>query len=187
MAKTSPRDAAQGFASHLNTVLNATVTDARITTSATANDRRFSLAHVSPDGLPTAFALAGTDLSLLFHQVVEVQDDGHCRTISYNYRLASGPAKSDWILRWEYNRKPPAPDYRYVRGHLHVNARLTDEQVEQKTAKGAAHLHLATGRVPFELVVWHLIAEWGVDSRTSAWQDVLGESLDGFEERQNAI
>jgi hypothetical protein len=46
--------------------------------------------------------------------------------------------------------------------------------------------HLPTSRVPFELVLWHLIAEWGVRAKTDAWQHRLRDSLAGFEERRPA-
>jgi hypothetical protein len=35
-------------------------------------------------------------------------------------------------------------------------------------------------------VLWHLIAEWGVQARTEDWQDLLRASMAGFEERRSA-
>jgi hypothetical protein len=40
--------------------------------------------------------------------------------------------------------------------------------------------------VPLELVLWHLIAEWGVTPKTDGWQEVLDKSLTGFEQRRTA-
>jgi len=40
--------------------------------------------------------------------------------------------------------------------------------------------------VPFELALWRLIAEWGVQAKTADWKDVPEESLAGFEERRTA-
>jgi hypothetical protein len=40
--------------------------------------------------------------------------------------------------------------------------------------------------VPFELVLWHLIAEWGAQAKTEDWQRRLHGSLTGFEERRSA-
>lgn len=67
-----------------------------------------------------------------------------------------------WLLRWEYSRERPRADYAYPLAHIHA------------------------ARVPLELVLWHLIAEWGVTPKTDGWYDVLGESLAGFEQRRTA-
>jgi hypothetical protein len=40
--------------------------------------------------------------------------------------------------------------------------------------------------VPLELVIWHVIAEWGVVPKTDDWRELLGESLEGFERRRRA-
>jgi len=80
----------------------------------------------------------GSTLRLLFSQTVEVVE-AKCHTVTYAYRLATGETKDAWLARWEYFRRPPRPDYFYP------------------LAKPAPHLHLPTGRVPFELDLWHLI------------------------------
>ena len=49
------------------------------------------------------FALLGSSLRLLLSQTVEVIH-GRCNTVTYAYRVASGNAKRDWLLRWEYFR-----------------------------------------------------------------------------------
>jgi hypothetical protein len=50
--------------------------------------------------------------------------------------------------------------------------------------QGVGHLHFPTRRVPIELVFWHLIAEWNVTPLSDSWREILGDSIDGFEERQ---
>jgi len=67
-----------------------------------------------------------------------------------------------------------------------VNAALLDADAEAMLAKPASHLHLPTARLPLELVLWHLIAEWDVEARTPHWQDLLRASLAGFEERRSS-
>jgi hypothetical protein len=131
------------------------------------------------------FGLLGSSLRLLLSQTVEV-DEGRCHTVTYAYRLASGDAKRDWLLRWEYFRRPPTADYRYPLAHAHVNATLLDADTEEMLARPASHLHLPTAHLPLELVLWHLIAEWGVQARTEDWQDLLRASMAGFEERRSA-
>lgn len=147
----SPRSAAQGFADHRNAILNATVSDARLTIlAAPGYDNQFTIACL--DG-PRAgpFALLGSSLRLLLSQTGEVIE-GRCHTVTYAYRLSSGDAKSDWLLRWEYFGRPPRPDYAYPLAHAHVNAALLDADAE------------------------------GVETRTPDWQDLLRDSRAGFEE-----
>lgn len=138
------------------------------------------------DGRRTvAFALHGTSLRLLFSQTVEVAGD-KCHTVTYAYRLAGGDAKEAWLVRWEYFRRAPRSDYVYPLAHLHLNADLRDAGTGERLAKPAPHLHLPTARVPIELVLWHLIAEWGVRAKSADWQQTLRGSLVGFEERRTA-
>lgn len=131
------------------------------------------------------FALLGSSLRLLLVQTVEVIER-RCHTVTYAYRLATSDAKRDWLVRWEYFRRPPKPDYRYPLAHAHVNAALHDAEAEARLAKPTQHLHVPTARVPLELVLWHLIAEWGIEPRTPDWQRVLRESLAGFEQRRSS-
>jgi hypothetical protein len=92
-----------------------------------------------------------------------------------------------WVLRWEYFRERPRPDYEYPLAHLHANAEFVESaRVEARLDKPPAHLHIPTARVPLELVLWHLIAEWSVTPKTDAWRGVLAESVEGFEERRTA-
>jgi hypothetical protein len=128
----------------------------------------------------TPFALAGTGLRLFVHQTIDVGEEGHCQTADYQYRLASGDEKADWLLRWEYFRTPPTPDYPYTRAHLHVKATLATGDRE------LPKLHVPTARVPLELVLWHAIAEWGVAPKAENWREILEASLSGFEQRRQA-
>lgn len=105
--------------------------------------------------------------------------DGHCRIESYTYRLQSGDETKSWLIRWEYHREPPRGDYEYSLAHVHVHGQFPDGEPIDR-------LHIPTRRVPLELVVWHLIAEWGVESKTDDWQAILTESIEGFDERRTA-
>lgn len=120
--------------------------------------------------------LHGTSSRLFVRQIVEVLD-GHCQTESYGYRLQAGDAINSWLIRWEYHRHPPRDDYPYTPAHVHVNGAFAD-------GRPTGPLHLPTRRVPLELVIWHLLAEWGVDSRTEDWRHLLAGSIEGFDERR---
>lgn len=69
---------------------------------------------------------------------------------------------------------------------VHVNGTLADFATERLASRPLPRLHLATGRVGLELVVRHLIAEWGVQPKSDDWPDILEASLAGFEQRRTA-
>lgn len=122
--------------------------------------------------------LQGTSSRLFVRQLFEVVD-GHCQIESYSYRLQTTDERESWLLRWEYYREPPKVDYPYPLAHVHFNGRLTDRTQ-------ADRLHVPTRRIPLELVVWHLVAEWGVEPKGDDWRAVLEESIAGFDERRRA-
>jgi hypothetical protein len=67
-----PRNVAQAFADYLNGILNAAVSDARLTLVAVPGQPdHFTLACLQ-DNRPVTFALDGSPLRLLFSQTVEV-------------------------------------------------------------------------------------------------------------------
>jgi hypothetical protein len=86
---------------------------------------------------------------------------------------------ASWLVRWEYLRKPPRTDYPYPLAHVHLHAEFTD-------GGSADRLHIPTARVPLELVIWHLIAEWGVSPKGADWRAVIDDSLEGFRARRRA-
>jgi hypothetical protein len=135
------------------------------------------------DGQFEAFAMRGAKVLLFVDHRICVDDDGHCRTLSYSYRLQHAADRHSWIIRWEFLRQPPDPSYDYPLGHLHVNAEF-GAGVADSIAKTLGHLHVATGRVAIEHVLWHVLSEWGVESRTKDWKAALRESLSGFEARR---
>ena len=83
-------------------------------------------------------------------------------------------------MRWEYFReRPEEPDYPYALAHVHVNA-------VSRGGRPLDRLHIPTRRVPLEMVLWHLIAEWEVATRKPDWRAILHESTMGFDERRTA-
>ncbi len=132
----------------------------------------------------TPFVLHGVGERLFVQQAIEVVGD-HCQTVSYAYRFQS--ADDVWLLRWEYSRERPKADYAYPLAHLHANAEFVERaSAVARLDKTPSHLHIPTARVPLELVLWHLIPEWGVTPKTDGWFEVLDESLAGFERRRTA-
>jgi len=165
-------------------VLNRTVSDARLSLLARRfSDTRFVIACLRDDR-PVPFALLGTKLRMYVEHEVDAFD-GRAHTASYSYTVQSGDPHELWLARWEYLRERPR-GYPYALGHLHVNGSFGDPAGAALAAKSLARLHLPTARVAFELVLRHLIAEWNVQPKTADWQDVLDESLAGFEERRTA-
>ncbi len=102
--------------------------------------------------------LLGSTLRLFVSQTIVVVS-GHCQTESYAYRLQEDDSRQSWLLRWEYLREPPRPEYPYPAAHVHVNGAW-------ERSEALDHLHIATRRIPLELVLWHLIAEWDVTPRS---------------------
>ncbi len=165
-------------------MLNGTVSDARLTLlSRPYSPTRFLIACVQ-DARPVAFALHGTGLRLYVeHEVDATGDKAH--TASYRYVLQSDDPHESWLVRWEYLRERP-PGYPYALGHVHVRADFGAQAGTGLAAKPLARLHLPTARVAFELVLRHVIAEWGVQPKTCGWAEILDASLAGFEERRTA-
>jgi hypothetical protein len=126
---------------------------------------------VNEDDAP--LELRGTTARLFVQQMVVVED-GFSRTESYSYCLQADASPQSWLIRWDYRREPPRPDYAYPRAHVHVNGMLPD-----RTVIGA--LHIPTCRVPLEFVIRHLITEWGVKPKSEGWQAILDESVEGLE------
>jgi len=111
----------------------------------------------------------------LFVRLVVVVEDGRCRTESYAYRLQADASRGSWLVRWEYRRDPPLADYAYPRAHVHVNSFFAD-------GVPVGRIHVATGRMPLELVLRNLISDWGVKPRTEAWEAILKESAVDFDD-----
>jgi hypothetical protein len=128
------------------------------------------------DRASSPLELAGTSARLFVRQLIEVVGE-HCQTESYSYRLRADESVGSWLVRWEYHRAPPRADYPYPLAHVHLNAEFVN-------GNAAGRLHIPTRRVPLELVLLHLISEWGVAPRLDDWRKVLDESIAGFDERR---
>jgi hypothetical protein len=186
LAKTAADEAtrtAQGLVDHFNTVLNRTVSKSRlelVLEKGTDPPHFDILRRVNKRVAP--LELHGTSARLLVQHKIEVVDD-HCATLTYTYRYQLNDDPSSWVCRWEYFRKPPKPDYRYALSHMHVNADLA----RKAGSDDVSGFHFPTARVPLELVLLHLIEEWGVKPlNKKKWRDTIMQSREGFEERRTA-
>lgn len=84
------------------------MSDARLTLVKSEKPEHFTISCVEGEKI-VAFGLNGSPLCLLVKHEIDVID-GECHTTSYGYRLATGPSKAEWLLRWEYFRQKPKPD-----------------------------------------------------------------------------
>lgn len=161
-------------------MLNSTVSDARLSLlTRPAASARYRIACVH-DARPVAFAMHGTSLRLYVEHEVDVAD-AIAHTASYRYVLQASDTPDSWLLRWEYLRERPS-GYVYPLGHLHVRAGLPGDVA----TKPLERLHIPTARVAVELVLRHLITEWGIQPKTDDWWSILEDSLSGFEGRRTA-
>ncbi len=126
--------------------------------------------------------LSGTQRTLFAQQVIRVVDESdgrkHCQTVSYRYRLQADASPKSTLIRWEYDREPPRPDYQYPPAHVHFHGELEGEDARSR--------HVPTGRVPLEYVVWHLISDWETAPLVDEWKAILEASIEGFQERRTA-
>jgi hypothetical protein len=118
-----PRSVAEAFADHLNSRLNGTVIDGRLTVIGDpSHPARFTLARLRGT-TPISFALHGSSVRLLVVQALQVTGE-HCQTLTSQYRLSLGEDKQSCLMCWEYFRDWPTPAYPYPLAHVHVNADL---------------------------------------------------------------
>lgn len=164
----------RAFADRLNRTLNTTVTHARLEIRALPDGTRFDIAHYR-DGRVAPFELNGGEGQLRVLHQVQVDDDGLPHTHRYSYAFMTGPA-ADWAFRYEFNRVPPRPDYRYPLAHVHV-------------AGDMGKLHFPTRRMPLELVLLHLLTEdvWPVAPLDQDWAQILEAGIADFEERRSDL
>lgn len=176
------RSVAQAFADDLNLVLNQTVSHARLSLQSDPRAPNHFLLACFKGARVSSFDLHRSPLRLLVTHNLWVEDD-EAHTASYAYRLMTSDSKDDWLLRWEYYRRPPRDGYEYPLAHCHAR--------HGKVGIGAVQLdlnrlHIPTGRMALEHVIWHLIAEWGVASLTVDWLQILKRSIDQFESQRTS-
>lgn len=136
----------------MNSVLNRTISDGRLTLLPDPEyDEQFYLCRVE-SAQRASLELRGTSARLFVGQAIEI-DGGHVKTNSATYRYQLTEETSSWLIRWEYFRDRPRPDYEYPLAHVHVNGDFHDDEVAASLRKPLPHLHIPTARVAMEHVI----------------------------------
>jgi len=156
------------------------VTDGRLAALVTGEDEFTLTRSVSGEWVP--FELHGIDHLLFINHRVHIVE-GHCETQQYRYSIQRTSERKSSLIRWEYLRNPPDEAYDYALGHVHVEANFLGAH---DTPKPLRDMHIGTGRVALEHVLWHLISDWGVESKADDWKSILSGSVEGFEGRRRA-
>jgi hypothetical protein len=169
------RRVAQDLADRLNSVLNRTVSDSRLSVRKVADrSGAFELSRVVAEN-DTPLELNGVPLRLFVKHVVTIEN-GRCRTNTYSYRLQPDGAGKSWLIRWEYARNRPTADYVYPLAHVYFNGNF-------QNGTFAGKLHVPTNPVGLGLVIRHLVTDWDVKPRTDDWESILEESTaQGFDQ-----
>jgi hypothetical protein len=159
------------------------LTKSRLTVSEIPNeDDQYLINRVEGGRGSLPLELPGMERTLFVQHLVRVVEDGdgggRCNTLSYRYRLQADSERKSTLIRWEYDREPLREVYPYPPAHVHFHGDLG--------GSAARDLHVPTGRIPLEMVLWHLIADWGVPPLIENWQETLEGSIEGFRERFSA-
>jgi hypothetical protein len=83
------------------------------------------------------------------------------RTDGYFYRVRHSDDSIGELISWHWHPGAPMKD-----PHVHIT--------------GLHGLHVPSGRIAFEEVVWMLVQDLGISARRSDWRDVLTECLARF-------
>ncbi|HVO62234.1 MAG TPA: hypothetical protein VMT53_14955 [Terriglobales bacterium] len=176
-----PGDVFRHFRDHISSLLNRTITDARLSLTHLKDKPFAQFAFRDEADMPIAAPLFSKNLFLAASQHLEVRPEaGKWRlyTLEYNYHLLEAPSPdSRWIIRWEYKSHKRLRN-EHPRHHVHLDVTL-------KTSAGDLnldHLHLSTGWVTIEEVIRFLIAEVGIKAKSKTWDDDLLESEALFKE-----
>ena len=177
--RITPTSAVRLYVDFLNQVLNAILTDSRLTALESRPNYvidRFQNEEFKPLELrPRGF--------LHFRQFVTRVDE-HVQVEWYNYIYSVSPDRDDedaWICRYEYKREPSSPNV--PRAHLHINAKAKKGWHLKRPLK---RIHFPTMRMSIEHLIWHLIEECGVTPKISRNQALkeLASSYSGFTDRR---
>jgi hypothetical protein len=128
------------------------------------------------DGAARAVEIGKSGFFLFINQSVKVTKEARrryrLRTLTYSYRIADGPAREDWLFRWEYvNHDTEQGKSLHPRHHCHLP--VDHRCLTTKT-------HIPTGWVLLEEVIRFLIHELDVDPLNENWDGILQESEEQF-------
>ena len=161
------------FAEHINSLLHRTITDTPLA-NLISKDRPVAFLEFRKNGEAVSVPL-NNGFYLYLNQTLQARKEGkvHClRTLAYSYRIGEGPARQDWLIRWEYNSRETEVGF-HPRHHCHLRSKLPcfgDRELL------LAKMHIASGWVTIEEVIRFLIHELAVKPKTDNWDEILQDS-----------
>jgi len=163
----------QRYVDYLNTILNQTITDSRLTVINRGEHlivTRYQNKNFLPLELDPPSFLHFKQLAFVNSKGKVVVED--CR---YLYSMSDNIDDEDkWIFRYEYNLKP---DKNVPHAHIHLNGYCNNICIK--------HIHFPTGRVSIEQIIAHLILEHKIIPKQPGWFETLSDSHKGFLQRRN--
>jgi hypothetical protein len=175
-----PKEVFDEFRDYLASVLNKTVTDARLSLVHARNSDRAELSFRKSEASICAPVLA-PDLFLYIGQILRVtqQPDRswRLRTVQYRYRIQGTDNPNDEeCLRWEYVARE-VRDAGHCRHHLHLQGEYT---LGPRRSIGLADAHIPTGWVTIEEIIRFLITDLAVRPKEAQWEQLLRDSEEQF-------
>ena len=180
MPRSKQEKVVQAYADHLNFIFNKTVSRSRLAVIPHPDGRRnhFVITRLKhKEAIP--LELNNASARLFFQQSVKVVNS-HCEVLNYSYRYQTNDERQSWLIRWEYVRNLGVSHHPHA--HVHVNAK----SIKGRAPKEFDRLHMPAGRVPIELIMWHLISDWNVTPLRNKWESILEESIKGFYKRRRS-
>jgi hypothetical protein len=175
----NPKSVFNIFREHINDVLHRTVTEVSLNQIETKDHKallQFARNVSVPIGSGYYFYL-GQSL-----RAVKTGSKEYClRTIGYSYRIADGPDRKDWLIRWEYNSRETEQQAKalHPRHHCHLQAKMPC--FNNKDQLSLAKMHISSGWVTFEEVIRFAIQELKVVPRfPDKWDQLLKDSEKKF-------
>jgi hypothetical protein len=170
----SPADCYEAFRAHVGSVMAATVTPEPLAVDAKSDRVTLQFVQRKPVELRTR---SGERFYFDFSQALTVvsvgRRDYRLRTTGYWYRLQRDAGiRSQALLRWEYDAAAKPSKHSFSRHHVQMAATVDSLDLN--------HLHVPTGRVPFEEVLRFLLHDLEIPPRSADWPTVLANSEKRF-------
>jgi hypothetical protein len=179
--RREPRDAARRFLTALGRVTECVTAQRLLVLPGTyAEPGEVYVITFGPAGDPIPLrAKAGGQSGYLLdvqHRYTIVPDPSlawRVTTLSYQYRLLD--SQQNEILAYHWDRFP-----RYGPRHPHIHVTAASQIYPSSTVQRTLRLeglHIPTGRVSLESIVWFLIRDLGIEDRVPRWIQRLRSSM----------
>ena len=167
------------FRDHLASLLNGTITDARL--GLVVYGKEATIAFGSADRPEAALLRSGRWFLALGQNLRAIRQgerSWRLRTIQYRYRIQGARSEDDpWYLRFEYVSREIRRSL-YPRHHLHLPLELSCGN----RCVDLGEAHIPTGWVTVEELIRFLIQGLGVRPRKGNWDKLLRDSEEKFSE-----